>query len=378
MSSIGKIQAALAAATNEVTLTAANLNFDFTLVKCEVPHEFHPLGNVLSRKRKHDAEFGSTHITARRLGSLFQGMLPDTPHLLRAYGSRASEIAQHANRSNQSEVESGIFCEHGGFDGTSIWAAATSSPSALHVQLLACMLARVWTASEATSVWVELIKQRRQEIGERWEQNEPIPYGTLSAATQAQICRESLAEWDASARAWLRTADRIKVKEQDQLMLLIANVNIPINNNMAVYQSVMSSWTAALESVEKLITGMPQATNGGPCLLSLSAWHLYPDILMVGSAPGEHMFRDPLVHPGGVLTLGLTNRGDSEATGVFWSLSLAHLKYYGPPTSRHTSLVSNHESSPLCSSLRPSTGLSLPIGVSMVPCRSMDLGYSYH
>lgn len=336
MSSIGRIQAALAAATNEVTLAAANINFDFTLVKCEAPREFQPLGDVLSRKRKQNAEFGSTHITARRLGALFNGLFPETPELLKAYGNRVSEIAHDAKKNFQSDATESIFSEHGGFDGTSIWAAATSSSSALHVQLLACMLARVWSAGEAIAVWYELVKQRRDEIGRRWEQNDVLPYATLSAATQSEISRESLAEWDASARAWLRTADRVRLKQQDQLMLLIANVNIPVNNDMAVYQSVISSWKSSLESMEKLVTGMPQATDSGPCLLALSAWHLYPDLIVLGSQTSEHEFKDPFVHPGGKLTLGLGPRGENDGVkrGVFWSLSLAHLNYYGRPPSR--------------------------------------------
>lgn len=341
MASIGRIQAALASATNEVTLAAANINFDFTLIKCEAPQEYHPLGNILSKKRKHDAESGSTHITARRLGALFQSVLPETPHLLTAYGTRVSEIAHDAKKNFQSETEDSIFFEHGGVDGTSIWAAATSSSSALHVQLLACMLARIWTASEATSVWVELVKQRRLQVGQRWEENEPLPYSTLSAATQSNISRESLAEWDASARAWLRTADKAKAKEQNQLMLLIANVNIPVNSDMVVYESVMSSWKSALESMEKLVTGMPQAVHSGPCLLALSAWHLFPDIMILGSTAQEHRFRDPLVHSGGILTLGLAPRQPDDRQGVFWSLSLAHLNYYGRPASRIGSLGTN-------------------------------------
>ena len=57
---LGKLQAALAAATNEVTVAAANINFDFALIKCEAPKEYHVLGEApvkaterTSRKRIH-------------------------------------------------------------------------------------------------------------------------------------------------------------------------------------------------------------------------------------------------------------------------------------------------------------------------------------
>lgn len=329
MSSIGRIQAALAAATNDFTVAAANLNFDFTLIKCEAPQEFHQLGNALTQTRKENAEYGSTHITARRLGALFEGVLPSTPTLLRAYGNRVSEIAQTSRQSGSPEPENSMFAAHAGIDGTSIWAAATSSPTALHVQLLACMLARQWSASEATSIWVELVQERRTEVEEAWNQNHAVPYNSLTAATQSKISRSSLAEWDASARSWLRTADRVKYKHQNQLMLLIANASVPISDHMRVYQSVIPAWKAALESTEKLMSGMPQAANYGPCLLAISSWHLYPDIIVTGKTTVSHNFDDPLIRPGGTLTIGLARPGGDTFEGVFWSLSLAHLNFYG-------------------------------------------------
>ena len=45
--------------------------------------------------------------------------------------------------------------------------------------------------------------------------------------------------------------------------------------------------------------------------------------------------KDELVHPGGVLTLGLDSK-EEEDRGVYWSLPLAHLRYYGDPVmSKH-------------------------------------------
>lgn len=41
-------------------------------------------------------------------------------------------------------------------------------------------------------------------------------------------------------------------------------------------------------------------------------------------------FDDPLVSPGGRLTIGLSTE-DGEGRGVYWSLSLAHLNFYGSP-----------------------------------------------
>lgn len=340
MASISKLQAALTSVTNEVTLAAANINFDFTLVKCEAPKEFHQLGSSLSKLRVDNAECGPIHMTARRLGALFDGMLPSTPSLLKAYGSRASEIALAAKDKFTPEPENSMFAAYGGIDGTSIWAAATSSRSALHVQLLACMLARVWPASEATSVWYELVKERRRDIEQKWNDDEALPFASLTAAVQSDISRANLAEWDASARSWLKTADKVKTKEQDQLMLFIANLNIPININqeMGVYESVITAWTSALVSIENLVSGTPQAVNSGACLLALSSWHLYPNVLITSPLSTSHQFNDPLVKPGGTLTLGLSTPGGGTSRAAFWSLPLAHLNYYGRPIRREAEL----------------------------------------
>ncbi|KLO83633.1 Uncharacterized protein LW93_415 [Fusarium fujikuroi] len=278
MPSFGRLQAALASATNELTLAAANINFDFTLVRCEVPKEFEPLGSALSQTRKENAEVGTAHITARRLGVLFEGILGPTPALVKSYGIRVSEIAQAVQKENPPEIEESIFAAHAGADGTSIWAAATSSPTALHVQLLA-------------------------------------------------------SEWDASVRSWLRTADRFNQERQDKLMILLDKVNLPISHD-TVYSSVIAAWKSAVETMERLVKGMPQAVNEGSCLLALSAWHLYPDITVGGSDTPPLQFSDPLVQSGGFLTLGLARPREGAAHGVFWSLSLAHLNFYGRPVSR--------------------------------------------
>jgi hypothetical protein len=53
---ISRIQAALGMVKNEVTVAAAQINFDFTLVKNEAPKEYHLLGECLSKRRKDEAK----------------------------------------------------------------------------------------------------------------------------------------------------------------------------------------------------------------------------------------------------------------------------------------------------------------------------------
>lgn len=196
---VGRMQAALGQATNELTVAAANLNFDFTLVKVEAPVEYQVLSRALTSSRKWEAESGLTHKTARRLGALFEDVCPHTPNLIKAYGSRASEISQHDAAKADKASSNWIFSEYAGIDGTSLWAAATSSRAALHVHLLACMLARIWDDAEAVSIWVEIVHQRRCEIGAKFERGDPVNFATTAAAAQEEITRERLAKVSSSS-----------------------------------------------------------------------------------------------------------------------------------------------------------------------------------
>src|SRR6266516_2006171 len=108
-SAIGRVTAALASVHNENSVSLANLNFDFTLVKVEAPPEFQGVGTTISHQRKIDADDGAVHHTARKLGALFEGILPDTPDLYKAYGTRVSEISQSKTVNPQASIKDGIF-----------------------------------------------------------------------------------------------------------------------------------------------------------------------------------------------------------------------------------------------------------------------------
>jgi hypothetical protein len=285
------LTAALASPTSKVDLTAVSLaavkevNLDFSIFKVEAPPlEFQSIGSQLSERRRNDAEIGTPHRTARILGALFEDVIPSTPRLVKAYGIRVSEILELANNKDRDPSQYGMFKGFTGADGTSIWAAATSGRSALHIQLLTCMLARFWEATEATSVWTELTKERKKEILARYKGEESLPLETVAVAALFDISRPQLAEWDASARAWLRTADTVKRREQTQLKLIVDNIIAPVSADMKVYSSVMSAWKIAVNSMEATLSGAPQSLQNGALLLGLSAWHLYPDLLFWGSA----------------------------------------------------------------------------------------------
>ena len=324
-----------------------NINFDFSLFRVDAPVEFQALGNNISQRRRREGELGSQHRTARRLGALFEGVLPEIPKFSRAYGRRVSEVSHSQRQNPKWNAGRGIFADHMGADGTAIWAAATSGPNAIPILLLGCMLARIWSGPEATSLWVELVDRRRREIDECCTDASMSQFVLLQAVEQ-EITRSDLADWDASTRAWLQTADEVKQLHQTQLMLVINNLKIPVSSNMAVYQSVIESARVALTSMEDLLNGMAQRVENGAILLGLSAWHIYPDMIVYGSTTKSIEQGDRLVPGGSIITLGL--QGSEEfSQGLYWSLPLAHLRFYGDPiqSSRSTgydaSRVSPHQ-----------------------------------
>ncbi|KAI0377660.1 hypothetical protein F5Y04DRAFT_174714 [Hypomontagnella monticulosa] len=331
--SLGRIQASFAQATQEFTVAAANLNFDFTLIKYEAPPEYREIGNVLSASRIREAETGPLHMTAQRLGALFDGICPPTPNLLNAYGTRASEIAKEVTERDASNTEGRdwIRMKYGGVDATSIWAAATSSKAALPVHMLACLIARMWKHTEATSVWVELIAERKKEIVTSFDSGEPV-HQALASAVQQEITRDQIAKWDASARSWLQTADKARYRQYKQFLLIAENVSIAVHEgNDSLYSNVVHVWTSALAAVECLVSGRPVAGKDAPVLLGLSAWHIYPDMVVFNNTQGNTAvpMNDPLVRTGGVMSLGMSRPAHREGRGIYWSLSLAHHKFYG-------------------------------------------------
>lgn len=329
MTSFSKFIPGIASGSLEIAPALANLNFDFALWKVAAPKEFEGVGSALSTSRRDDAERGMLHTTARKLGALFERKLPLTPGLTRAYGTRASEIAQALSLDERGRKSYGVFASRAGADATSLWAAATSGTSAISVHLLACMLARIWDAPEATSIWVEIVKRRKEEVIAEFDETDLAHLATLSAAQQ-EIPRAQIAEWDDSARAWLRVADGVKRKQQKQLMLILDNVQVPVNGKTDTYESVMEAWKNALTQVEALVQGISQQATRGDILLALSSWHLFPDLTVVTPSMTHVRQNDPVFGSGGVLTIGLQTPTIQE-TGVHWSLPLAYLRHYGAP-----------------------------------------------
>ena len=139
--------------------------------------------------------------------------------------------------------------------------------------------ARVWTAPEATSIWFEIVQARKHELQESI-QEETFSFA-MALAGNVTLTREQLAEWDNSARAWLRHADRVRSAEQTQVMLILSNVEgLAVSPIPSTYKSVMDAWVTALQGMEALLNGTSQGISSGGLLLALSSWHLYPDMIV--------------------------------------------------------------------------------------------------
>ncbi|KAJ5432203.1 uncharacterized protein N7458_011359 [Penicillium daleae] len=321
MASISKFNTAFLSMPNELTVAAANFNIDFSLMKVEAPKEFHGVRDALSKSRRHAAEEGQPHVTARRLGALFEAIVPPIPHLIQAYGNRVSAISSRTTTKSQKFPTSEIFAAHAGPDATSIWAAATSGRGALAVHLLACMLARIWKGPEAISLWVELVERRKEEIHNNYNNYNATETAAIMAAQQI-FGREQLAAWDLSARSWLQTADSDRNLQQTQLMLIVNNVKMPVNTKEDPYQSVLEAWTLAMRAMELRCKECPNE---------------YKTVLVDESKSVD--LHDELLN-GSVITIS-AHGADGSREGVFWSLPLGRMRYYSPPVIAERRLASD-------------------------------------
>ena len=84
-------------------------------------------------------------------------------------------------------------------------------------------------------------------------------------------------------------------------------------------------------AMENFLCGRPQMIADGSIFLAFSAWHLFPDLIVLGNEPIKIDFKDKLVPSTGVGTVGVQSQTSKEGEGIQWSLALSHLQYYGDP-----------------------------------------------
>ncbi|CAJ2510752.1 Uu.00g063770.m01.CDS01 [Anthostomella pinea] len=309
MASLGDLSAALTsirpANTNALLNATVELNI-FTKRFVQPPPEYASIGQHLAPGWLQEAQNGNRHSIARKLGLLFKGreVLPSTLELIKAYGSRASEIAGNSVANPQGSETHGAFADMIGADATTLWAAATSGRAAIQCHLLACLLARIWTYSEATSIWVELVTRRKEALRRQLAEEGELDQEVL-LATGEELSREHLRDWDASARAWLRVADLVMAKQQRSF-----DSSSTIWTNLSTHETRHSA---------KVI------------FCSVLCLGIYPDMKYLSAKEQNINQRDPLFKDRGILSLGLgpSPRMVKERRSIYWALPLAHLRYYG-------------------------------------------------
>ncbi|KAF8464874.1 hypothetical protein BDZ91DRAFT_772300 [Kalaharituber pfeilii] len=311
------------------------MDFEYTFSTSEAPLELQSIGKGLSKTRRENAETGSMHLLASRLSALFEGLVEETPKLCKAYGTRAGEIVSHMSAGLADKLNIyGCFADHAGIDATSIWACATLGSSALRVHMLACLIARLWPASEASAIWLELVQERIAYLRRETELYGYIATPSHDVAQTMLLQDFELSEWDRSARAWILCADRVRQHQQTQAMLLINHLNLEVDPYYStVPQSVISVWRIAMVSMENLITGNSQQVDSGAVLLGVISWHLYPDMRVVGDKTFDLRQHDELIQPRGKIMIGesASNSKIEEAHGIYWSMVLTSLTDTGEP-----------------------------------------------
>lgn len=342
MASFGRLTNSIVSAVNENSLSLANLNFDFSLVTVQAPPEYAHVGSSLATRRRDDAESGTAHRTARKLGALFESIIPQTPLLVSAYGTRASQIMETPGLNPIGSAQRhGPFVDWIGADATSIWAAATSGNHCIAMHLLACILVRAFEdPAVTTSIWAELVARRQSVIEEMTKASFTVAqFAAINAASQ-QFPREELRQWDANIRAWMLSADTAMIKEHKQLQLIIKNLSIPVSGGgTSMYTEVTNTWKQAMTGLERLLAGEPQCITNGGILLAISSWHLYPTLMVLGNQVKMVMTNDSLLSKAGIITIGITRKDSGEGSsttdehddGIYWSVSLSHYRYYGRP-----------------------------------------------
>ncbi|KAL4951662.1 hypothetical protein BDW69DRAFT_169504 [Aspergillus filifer] len=186
----------------------------------------------------------------------------------------------------------------------------------------------MWEPGEATAVWDEIVGMQKQVIMDKCNEGGSVDMVSWVVAKQ-QISREELRAWDASARAWLCIADKVKADQQKQFWLAIDKFDMAVTSRSRTYDSVIEVWKDTLAGMELLVSGVSQELRTVNLLLGISALHLYPDMDIVTKKQPMKRQMDPLVP--GILTVGLSRYHTSGDAGIRWSLPLSQLRYYGDP-----------------------------------------------
>ncbi|EAU31634.1 predicted protein [Aspergillus terreus NIH2624] len=98
-----------------------------------------------------------------------------------------------------------------------------------------------------------------------------------------------------------------------------------------LHENVILNLCRALKTLDKLVSGNPQRISDSGVLLAMISWHLYPDLIVLDRKALDISQGDQLVHEGGITTISVSTSSNTNGKqdGVYWSLPLANLRYYG-------------------------------------------------
>ena len=69
-------------------------------------------------------------------------------------------------------------------------------------------------------------------------------------------------------------------------------------------------------AMENFLCGRPQMIADGSIFLAFSAWHLFPDLIVLGNEPIKIDFKDKLVPSTGVGTVGVQSQTSKEGESI--------------------------------------------------------------
>lgn len=114
-------------------------------------------------------------------------------------------------------------------------------------------------------------------------------------------------------------------------MLILDNINLRVGSFPRLYDSVMDVWIKSLTTMENIVSGVAQSIENPGVLLGLSAWHLYPDMVILDEQTTHIIQKDETIKGGGLVTIGMRGPKMGLSTGITWTMPLAQLRYYGEP-----------------------------------------------
>ena len=99
-------------------------------------------------------------------------------------------------------------------------------------------------------------------------------------------------------------------------MLIVGNINVTVRGGSSTYTRIPDAWKQAMLGFEDLLGGTPQQISNGAILRALSAWHLYPNLIVLANKTVNVRFEDPLLLEQGVVTVGLQSEHHDHEHGI--------------------------------------------------------------